>query len=332
MNKRFLQKQAMIIGLWGLWAAGFGQGMFYNEYWAAFDSTVSNHRGGRWRVSDPELSLHEKFGHRPEARANGLMLLNVQEDLFQLQGAELYLELWGGHGGTINKRFLVNGRGPYDLPLTGTEAGCETYSYPSQSLKLQHLVSGINALQFACEHRQSGRWGHFIIDNASIRAMLKSDHPALVENGLQNFTAIPEIVKGDRLADRVDIRLHLDVRFLESIEKVHYFGRYYGFDDNGDRAENDWHGFTLNRQWVNHIGTSSGLPFHIEWDTQMIPDQAEPMAVMALIQFKCGIFYRSPILQNLVFPRDRARVRLVRCNDLPVPFHSRISKDRKSVV
>ena len=61
------------------------------------------------------------YGKRPEALSNGFTLINVPEDLFVLQGADLYLEVWGGHPGTANKRFIVNGKQIYPLGDDGTE-------------------------------------------------------------------------------------------------------------------------------------------------------------------------------------------------------------------
>ena len=48
--------------------------------------------------------MHSTFGKRVEARENGLMLIQAEENLFNLTGAELYLEMWGGHPGTAGKR------------------------------------------------------------------------------------------------------------------------------------------------------------------------------------------------------------------------------------
>ena len=88
----------------------FADGAFYRQYWAEFDENISNHKDGRWRVNDPELALHENFGRRSEAFANGLVLLNAPENLFDLEKAELYLEMWGGHPHTANKRVSINGK------------------------------------------------------------------------------------------------------------------------------------------------------------------------------------------------------------------------------
>lgn len=324
-NLRFF---LILLSLFILKQEALSQGVFYREYGATFDETVSNHKDGRWRVNDEELSLHERFGKRSEARANGLMLINVPEDLFELESAQLYLELWGGHAGTANKRFYLNGRGPYHLPLTGVEQGHETYSYPEVQLKVQHMVNGINAVQFACD-REKTFWGHFIIDNACVRCYLKPGHPDLVASGLKDFNAIPVVkAKNKILGNIVNIHLEYDASFDPSIASVDYFGRYLGYDDNGNREEDDWHGFTFKREYVNHLGKATKPPFAVDWNTRMIPTQGKSMAIRAVVHLKDGFKYRTPIINGFEFPKNRNKVQLYKCLDLPRPFHSRASNEQ----
>ena len=60
--------------------------------------------------------------------------------------------------------------------------------YPRLILKVTDLVDGYNALQFACDQGTSF-WGHFIVDEACLRAVLKADHPNLTAAGLLGFRA-----------------------------------------------------------------------------------------------------------------------------------------------
>ncbi|MHC4751369.1 MAG: hypothetical protein ACYTFW_16040 [Planctomycetota bacterium] len=302
------------------------QGVFFREHWAQFNAEISNSRGRMLRVNDAELSLHEVFGKRPEALANGFTLINVPEDLFGLQGADLYLEVWGGHPETANKRFLVNGKQVYTFPDDGTEAGHCAYSYPLIRLKVEHLVNGQNAFQFACDRGRTF-WGHFIIDEAAVRCYLKPDHPDLRNHNLQDFEACVQLQpQSSSLPDHTHISLSYPKHFEESIISVEYFDRYYGFDDNGNKLDNDWHGYTHNRKYVNHIGRAQSPPFSLTWDTSMIPDQDNPMALKALVHLKGGFHYWTDVLDDLVFPRDRKKVELYRCATLPRPFWSRASK------
>lgn len=313
----------------GRWPA---EGVFFREHWAEFDQTISNSTGRMLRVNDAELSLHETFGRRPEARANGFTLIDAPEDLFELQGADLYLELWGGHPKTADKRFLINGRGPYALPERGCAAGHCVYTYPLVSLDPGHLVTGHNAVQFACDRGESF-WGHFIIDETAIRCYLKPGHPDLTEDDLQSFKATVTVEAPDGiLGDTVSIGLFYPKSNEDTIVAVEYFGRYTGFDDNGDGQANDWHGYTHDRQFVHHIGKAITAPFSVTWDTKMLLDQDGPMALRALIRFESGLLYWTPILDGLSLSPGRNPVRMYACSEMPTPFWSRNSELKTATV
>ncbi len=303
-------------------------GVFFREHWAEFDATISNSSGRMLRVNDAELSLHPEYGRRPEARANGLTLIDVPEDLFALQSADLYLEVWAGHPKTANKRFLLNGKQVYPIPDGGCEAGHCACSYPLIPLRVEQLVSGRNAVQFACDRGQTF-WGHFIVDEAAIRCYLKPDHPDFAAQGLQGFSADVELqAQHAALGDEVSIGLSYPKPMDHQIESVEYFARYDGYDDDGDGQTNDWHGYTHDREYVHHIGKTTAGPFPIVWDTRMIPDQDGPMALRALVHLEGGLHYWTPVLDGLEFARGRPRVQMYACRDMPVPFWSRASQVR----
>jgi len=325
-----MNKNAIIILLLCIVFSGqrnsYSKGVFFREYWAEFDAEISNSKGRMLRVNDAELSLHEVYGKRPEALSNGFTLINVPEDLFGLEAAELYLEVWGGHPGTANKHVIFNGKQISPLGDYGTEEKNCTYSYPVIPVKVQHLVNGQNAFQFACDRGETF-WGHFIIDNAAVRCYLKSDHPDLKNNNLLDFEARVQLQPlGSTLSDQVNMSLSYPEHYEKSIISVEYFGRYKGFDDNGDKIENDWHGYTHDRKYVNHIGQATFPPYELTWDTSMIPSQSGPMAIKALVHFKGGINYWTDVLDGLVFPARRNNVEMYKCSVLPKPFWSRASR------
>lgn len=306
-------------------------GEFYREYWAEWDENITNCRG-RLRVNDTELSLHKTFGKRSEAKANGLMLVSINEDLFNLKAAQLYLEMWGGHPGTSSKRFLPNGKEFYHVPEVGAAAGHCTYSYPVIPVKVNHLVTGTNAFQFACD-RGSSFWGHFIIDNAAIRCFLKPGQPDLVKANLKGFSANVKLHNPSNvLQDITGVSISYPAKFEKSIVSVDYFGRYFGFDDDGDGHENDWHGFTHKKRYRNHIGSASKPPFSVKWNTSMVPSQSGPMAIRAVVHFKGGFHYLTDTLDDLTFPAKRTQIKMYKCSSMPVPFWSRDSKENKAVI
>lgn len=302
---------------------------FFREYWAEKDEQRNN---SDWllRVNDPGGSLHEWIGRRREGRANGLLLVEVPEDLYRLEAAELYLELWGGHPHTANKRFRLNGRHAYPLPEVGSAAGHCTFSYPRVPLRVADLVRGWNAFQFACDRGESF-WGHYIVNNACVRAYLPADHPDLAEAGLDGFAA--GVDAPSAMGEQVRVGLHAPGTGRDAVERVDYFARYYGFDDDGDTEELEWHGFTQHRRPVNHVGSADEAPFAVTWDTTMVPTppKGQSVQVRAVVRLRQGFNYLTHA-EALPVPEDRPPVRLFTPAEMPTPMWSRDGRTRTAAI
>ncbi len=306
------------------------QGTFWREHW--YERGIANSNPAyerRLRVNPPEAVLHPTFGKRTETRENGLMLIQAEEDLFGITGAEFYLEIWGGHPGTAGKRVTVNGRSTYWFPRTGTEDGHCTYNYPVVPLKRSDLVNGWNGFQLALDQGTTF-WGHALVDNACLRVALAGGHPDLVRLGLADFSAsvsAAAVPTGEGLTLRCNVadRLH------DRIARVEFQAWYSGYDENGNLLATDWHGFTKDRLPVAFAGSATGGPFEIRWDTSMLAAQKN-VAARALVRFKeaPGLVYVTPATADLVIPdRAGAAVHLYTASDLPQGFWSR-AKSKKT--
>jgi hypothetical protein len=303
-------------------------GVFWREHW--YERGATNHNPGyerRLRVNPPEIMLHPSFGKRVEARENGLMLIQAEEDLFQITGAELYLEIWGGHPGTAGKRVSVNGRGTYWLPRTGTEEGHCTYTYPVIPLALGDLVNGWNAFQLALDMGTTF-WGHTLVDNACLRVALTNGHPDLAKLGLADFSATVGV---EALNESFALRLNVPAAFATRITRVYFQAWYSGYDENGNLHGTDWHGFTKDRLPVAYAGHSEGAPFAATWNTSMLPAQ-KGVAVRAFVRFKDapGVVFVTAATPDLAIgDRPGAAVHLYSPSDLPPGFWSR-AKNKKT--
>jgi hypothetical protein len=322
------------------------RGVFWREHWYERGLTNANPAyERRFRINAPEATLHPSFGQRVEARENGLMLIKAEEDLFQITGAELYAELWGGHPGTANKRVSVNGRATYQLPRAGTEDGHCTYQYPVLPLARTDLVNGYNAFQWALDQGTTF-WGHALIDNACLRVALTNGHPDLVKLGLADFAAtvvaLPrarvaaETLEGSKASTNESFLLRLQGAdpFRDRIGRVDYQAWYSGYDENGNRRETDWHGFTKDRRPVAWAGTATNAPFVAAWETTMLPAQKNA-AVRAFVRFKEApeLVYVSATTPNLVIPdRSGVAVHLYTPADLPENFWSRANNKKTCTI
>ncbi|MBI5383081.1 MAG: hypothetical protein HZA90_00185 [Verrucomicrobia bacterium] len=312
-------------------AADAESGRFFREYWYERGLTNGNPKyERRFRVNAPETVLHPSFGQRIEARENGMMLIQAEENLSRLTGAELYLELWGGHPGTARKRVTINGRSQYELPDAGTAATNCTHGYPTIPLQITDLVNGYDALQFACD-KGSTFWGHFIVDNASLRVTLTNQHPDLVKAGLGGFTAK---VEAQPAGENIQLELTVPSAFASLVAEADFQGFFTGYDENGDGLATDWHGFTKDRKPEAWLGRSTAAPFKAVWDTSLLPAQTN-MAVRAWVRFRefTNLVFVTPALSGLRTPDRRgSRVQLVPSDDLPRPFWSRAGNKKRCMI
>ena len=306
-------------------------GQFYRAHWYERGMEHANPKfASSVRVNSPETSTG-RFAGRREARENGLAVILMEEDLLLLDGVELYMEVWGGHPGTAKKRVSVNGRSTYPLPDDGVAEGRCAFTYPLLPLALNDVVNGYNALQFACDQGTTF-WGHFMVDNAVLLALLNPTHPDIKSYGLADFNPV---LRAETASDAERITLELDVpeSVYDHIDMVHFQGRYRGYNENGSMQDDVWHGITKDRQPVAMLGKADSPPYRISWDVSMLPDQQD-MAVRAHISFKeqDNLHFRTAALEGLATPERAAHVSHFRTTESPVPFWSRAGREKTGVI
>jgi hypothetical protein len=185
-------------------------------------------------------------------------------------------------------------------------------------------------LQFACDQGKSF-WGHFIVDNACLRAELKPDHPDLKQARLASFAARVRAAPSRSNPEVFELTLETTPDARRQIASVEYEGYYRGYDENGNGKLTDWHGFTKNRLTMAHLGTTVRSPFTVSWDMTMLPAQ-DDMRVRARVRFRHSrqLVYITPATGGLATPgRAGSRVQLCSAEDIPAPFLSRVGR-RKS--
>lgn len=299
----------------------YSLGKFYKQYWYQLGEEHHNPKAlRRMRINAPETGLG-KFRDRIEAKENGLVIIPLEEDLVNLESAFLYAEVWGGHPGTLNKRFSLNARNIYELPNVGTEHENCTYNYPLVPLKITDLINGLNALQFTCDQGNTF-WGHFLVDNACLKVGLKKDHPDLVKMNLVDFNAEVMVIplKGK---NEEGFELFLESNFPKKIAKVDFLGFYKGYDENGNTEWKDWHGFTKAKAYEGHIGSITGAG-KLKWSTKMLIAQ-EDVAVRAVVTFKGNSKLSFETKATLIdIPmRKNEFVSVIKSENVPSPFWSR---------
>jgi hypothetical protein len=105
-------------------------------------------------------------------------------------------------------------------------------------------------------------------------------------------------------AEQLELSLNCPADRAEAVASVEYWGFYEGFDENGNRLEQDWHGFTKDQRPEAIIGLATVPPFGLTWDLSMIPDQEDDLRVRAAVHFKdpAEIVYHTPPATGLSIP------------------------------
>lgn len=305
------------------------EGVFWRTHWYEREGTTPKiGYTRRPRINAPNAVLDPRWGKRTETRENGLTLIQTEEDLFQIRAAELYAELWGGHPGTANKRFTINGRSTYQLPRSGTEAAHCTFSYPIVPLAPTDIVNGFNAVQWNVDPG-STFWGHAMLDQACIRVALTNTHPDLVTKDLSKLD-LHVLASVMRQSETIQLRLAGSFPNPNPIEKVTYQAWYRGYDDDGDQNREDWHGFTKDRQPVAFLGSSQNPPFRVAWDTSMLPAQKNVAvrAILELKEFPDTVFLTRATPSLSIRDRKGSAVHLYTPTHLPASFWSRANQGK----
>ena len=286
----------------------------------------------RFRVNAPEVVLHPEFGSRSEVKSSGMLQrADAGRPAAACPARSCTLELWGGHPGTANRRVTLNGRTTYPIADHGGLTHC-TYQYPRLELKRTDLVNGYNALQFAVDQGQTF-WGHMIVDNACLRAILADDHPDLKKHGLAGFTAAVKATRAGRPAAAVVARIAARAdwpksppsssrRFTTVTTKTATAdARLARLHQGPPAASNGW------RHPTSRHSSSTGI-------LRCCPIRPKsPSARSFALKQEPNLCYQTPPLKGVKLPRRAGRsVKLYPAQDMPEPFWSRASRQKTCTI
>jgi hypothetical protein len=242
------------------------------------------------------------------------------DDLEGAVAAEVAVEYWGGHIGTSEQALRVNGCPWIPLPQpVGTPTRPEAYyrnvlGNPPVPISLSDLRQGVNAIDFHAGPQvcYSFNLPHYTVYAFTVRIYYGPDKPHA-----EGYIAQPanEAV----VSDYPEFTVALDPQPSHTIFGVDLIGCYDDFDWAGNGRFRQWHYQSRYGQWEKHIGTTYCRPYTVVWDTSWIPDQHEPVQVMARIRDISGMYYMSPVT-SVMLKRARRMVRMFRSADVPENF------------
>lgn len=262
----------------------------------------------------------------------------IIDDLNNAIKAEVYVSMWGGHVGTTEQKLSVNSTS-FDISASDWKPLPQPVSTPTQNLSydraiyyhrtlhstvpidisIASLKTGTNTINFwAKSQTSSGLRGYplYWIYSYTVRVYYDSSkrtHP----------TGTISVIPGSDSQT-----FSASASYSEGIKQVDFIGYYKDFNWEGDGRFQNWHYIYSNGNLSKHIGTATSSPYSVRWNTTWIPDQDQPMKVVARIVGNDKMCYITDAV-NLTFSRNYA-VKLYSSHNVPEAFAVRASLTPKT--
>ena len=274
-------------------------GDLYREFvWYSVD-------GEDWRVTDP--AAVEKFPRASAFLPNPLRTIRVV-DLEHATRAELMLDRWNGHRGSVNKRVRLNDGDWLSVPpVSGVSedlrpAFLMTQDNPVIEVPLESLHEGDNTLEALCDEEGGFGWGQWGFFAAVLRVYYDRDAKG------PDFAASGSVsVDGQTLMPETTV--HVKASAPRGVTRVDVLAECLDYDFDGDGHWRGWQG-----HWhqpsrgeppvlTNHVGSLRAEPYRLRWDTRWLPDQTRPVRLVARVRDSHGYWTVTPLLDGLTLPR-----------------------------
>ena len=284
-----------------------------------------------FRVTDPNTDNTSAQQYLP----NPDLPITI-DDLNGAVRAEASLIVWGGHVGTSNKTISFNGNTPIPIPELDTSNGLPVNNttesdqiYGAEFMResivtidvpLNQLVQGVNYFQGSCGNQQGPYgfdWGQFGLYGIVIRIYYdpaSKPHPT---------GTITSPVSRGTIGENPTITASVGA----GVTRVDFLAYYDGYDTDGDGKFADYHHDYHYRKYdgavsiKNHVGTATGAPWQVTWQTNLVPDQpVGGVKILARIQDNTGIWYVTPEVSQVSLVRSGASVQLYKPQNTPIEF------------
>ena len=116
-----------------------------------------------------------------------------------------------------------------------------------------------------------------------------------------------------------------------AISSVDIVGYYYDYPFEGSGKFSDWH-YLIDEygRWLGFINRNLKSPYHETWNLEWVPDQDEPIKLMARVTDISGISYMTSAVENLILKRENHSIRMYKTTDVPENFKVRVNETMKS--
>jgi hypothetical protein len=255
------------------------------------------------------------------------------DDLHGAIKAELTGNFHTGHIGTSERRITINDGAGVDLPAPEMPAGMRgecyfTYIFgrPSVEVNLADIKVGENRLTLSVGPQICHGFNYpcYGFHNVTLRIYYGSNKPH--PTGEIVYPVSGQVISNDEVMIKTGA-----LQSETSIGSVDIVGYYYDYPFEGSGKYLDWH-YMIDEygRWFSFINRTKRSPYHETWDLSWLPDQTEPMKLMARITDVDGISFMTSAVENLVLEREGRSVKIYKTTDIPENFKVRIGETMKS--
>ena len=300
-------------GLDKKWPMGPGPGDVYREHTYA----------RRFGEVDPKGTSDGAISMRPSA---GRPRRIIVTDLTGARHAEASVQYWGGHIGTSDQKFRINGSEWFQIPQpVGTRTEPQKYYRTivgdnPVKIPLSVIEEGANTFQFRAgpQIRYSFGCGFFWVYSFMARIYYDLSKPHV--DGRIVFP-----IEGETISENPTIVAKIDAD-PEKVKQVDFIALYDDYDWEGNGLFRQWHWQYKDGVIASHIGTATEPPYAVRWDTTWVPDQDKPISIMARIVGSDGMIHITPAVTRVVFVRKKRSVKMYKATRVPENFGVRIGK------
>jgi len=280
--------------------------------------------GSSWqRVTDPDASHSGAAQFLPNP-VNSITIYTT--------GAikiEAYIERLQCHAGTFNKRIRLNGNSWIQIPEAdaigpGTPDCYLTMIYPTVEIPLSNVNNGYNTFELTAGGQicHDFGWGQWLCYGVTFRVYYSASepHPAGVITSPAAGATIGENPTISATAAPGDY----------PIKQVDFIGYYEDWNYQGDNIWQQWQYIYHYGNIQRHLGTDTTAPYSITWNTSWVPDQDQPIKIMARIVDTSDMVYMTEAVENITFQRKGVSIKLHKCYDIPERWQTRVGSSTHS--
>lgn len=236
----------------------------------------------------------------PNQHRDGHLPFGHALDLERATRAEVVLERVESHDGTHGLTLYINGHDGLPVPdpagIPGVAASYMYHDYPVVDVPLEQLYGGQgNTFKLAVDSTQRWGWPQNLFYGVTLRvyyAPAKASLSARIA-GLSSGAVV-----------EAQEALSLETDAPQDVAHVDYVGLFDDVNWPGDGVYRQWQYHYHKGRLRNHIGTATGAPFQVTWETGWLPDQPAPMQVAARVTDRAGLIHLTAAVERLTLDRN----------------------------